>query len=41
MKPFNQLEKSKQVKVEVKKEDDLKIGLITGPVIKVTEFGKK
>lgn len=47
MKPFNQqlevyqFEKSKQVKVEVKKEDDLKIGLITGPVIKVTKFGKK
>ncbi len=45
MKPFNQqleeykLEKSKQV--EVKKEDDLKIGSITGPVIKVTKFGKK
>jgi hypothetical protein len=47
MKPFNQqleeyqFEKSKQVKVEVKKEDDLKIRLITGPVIKVTKFGKK
>jgi len=45
MKPFNQqyeeykLEKSKQV--EVKKEDDFKIGSITGPVIKVTKFGKK
>lgn len=44
MKPFNQQYeeyKSKQVKVEVKKEDDFKIGSITGPVIKVTKFGKK
>ncbi len=45
MKPFNQQyeeykhEKSKQV--EIKKENDLKIGSITGQVIKVTKFGKK
>lgn len=47
MKPFNQqledyqLEKSKQIKPEEKKSDDLKIGLVSGPVVKVTKFGKK
>ena len=47
MKPFNQqleeyqLEKSKQIKPEEKKNDDFKIGLVTGPIVKVTKFGKK
>ena len=47
MKPFNQqyeeyqLEKPVEDKSKVMKNDDIKIGLVSGPVIKVTKFGKK
>lgn len=48
MKPFNQQYEEYQLEIKksedkpkVKKNDDIKIGLISGPVIKVTKFGKK